>query len=112
MAKKTEGSKEHDHHEGHFVVPFPILRNVALALLALTALTVFTARLHLGWVAAPIAFIIASIKAMLVMAFFMGLKFDSLLNRIIFSTAFIFLAVFYFFCALDVFSRIKEISTL
>ena len=113
MAKNQTEKHHGDHVEGgHFIVPFKTLRNVAIALLALTVLTVATAQLHLGWIAAPIAFLIAFIKAMLVMAYFMGLKFDSRLNRLIFSTAFIFLAVFYFFSALDIFTRIKEISTL
>lgn len=108
----NQSAKHEEHHEGHYVVPFKTLRNVALSLLGLTVLTVATAQLHLGWAAAPIAFLIAFIKAMLVMGYFMGLKFDSFLNRIIFATSFFFLAVFYFFSALDVFTRIKEISTL
>ena len=105
------GSNHGEHHE-HVVVPFTTLRNVALALLALTVLTVATAQLHLGWAAAPIAFLIATIKAFLVMGYFMGLKFDSALNRLIFASSFFFLAVFYIFSALDVFTRVKEISTL
>jgi cytochrome c oxidase subunit IV len=101
-----------EHHEGHVIVPYKILRNVAIALLCLTVLTVTTSRFHLGWAAAPVAFLIAFIKAMLVMMYFMGLKFDSVLNRVIFSLGFFFLAVFYLFTALDVFTRIKEFSTL
>ena len=110
---KNTNSHSGEHQEGgHFVVPYTTLRNVALALLALTVLTVATAQLHLGWAAAPIAFLIAFIKAMLVMAYFMGLKFDAALNRLIFASGFFFLFVFYFFSALDIFTRIKEISTL
>jgi cytochrome c oxidase subunit IV len=96
----------------HFTVPFSALRNVALALIGLTILTVITARMHLGVMAAPIAFLIAAIKAYMVMGWFMGLKFDAKLNRIIFSLGFIFLGVFYFFCAVDILTRIKEMSTL
>jgi cytochrome c oxidase subunit 4 len=107
-------SKDSGHHEagGHFVVPFKTLRNVAIALLALTFLTVFTAQLHLGWAAAPIAFVIAFIKAMLVMSFFMGLKFDAPLNRLIFGVGFVGLITLYFFCWLDIAFRITQTSTL
>ena len=105
--------KNHENHEGgHFVVPFPILRNVALGLLALTVLTVATAQLHLGWAAAPIAFLIAFIKAMLVMMYFMGLKFDTMLNRIIFGAGFFFLALLYLFSMTDIWTRVIEKSTL
>ena len=79
-------ANNHNHHEEqHHIIPFSILRNVCVALLVLTALTVFCARLHLGVLAAPIAFLIALTKAMLVMAYFMGLKYDAKSNRIIFS---------------------------
>jgi caa(3)-type oxidase subunit IV len=44
--------------------------------------------------------------------YFMGLKFDSILNRMIFAMGFFLLAVFYLFTALDVLTRIKEVSTL
>jgi len=108
----AQKNNHEEHHEGHFIVPANTLKNVAIALLCLTVLTVATAQLHLGWAAAPIAFLIAFIKAMLVMSYFMGLKFDSALNKLIFGTSFFFLAVFYIFCALDALTRIKEISTL
>jgi cytochrome c oxidase subunit IV len=103
----------HDNHKGgHFIVPFPILRNVACALLALTVLTVATAQLHLGWAAAPIAFLIAFIKAMMVMMYFMGLKFDVVINRIIFGLGFLFLSVLYIFVGIDIWTRIIEKNTL
>ena len=112
--KTTSGevSKEMMTEGHHFTVPFKTLRNVALALLALTFLTVFTAQLHLGWAAAPIAFLIAFIKAMLVMSFFMGLKFDAPLNRLIFGLGFAGLACMYLFCFLDIAFRITQNSTL
>ena len=106
-------ANKHDNHEGgHFVVPFQVLQNVAIGLLVLTVLTVATAQLHLGWAAAPIAFLIAFIKAMLVMSYFMGLKFDAMLNRVIFGAGFVFLGVLYIFCATDIWTRILEKSTL
>jgi len=103
----------HQHQEGgHHIVPAAILGKVAVALLALTALTVITARMHLGVLATPIAFAIALVKAFLVMAFFMGLKYDSKSNRMLFLSGFAFLALLFFFCALDIYSRVPQVSTL
>jgi cytochrome c oxidase subunit 4 len=101
----------HDHHQ-HHVIPFAILTRVCFALLMLTALTVATSRMHLGMFAAPVAFLIALVKAMLVMAFFMGLKYDVKANRFIFATGFFFLAVLFFFCALDIYTRVFQGNTL
>lgn len=103
-----------DNHKGggHFIVPAKILTNVLLALLALTVLTVVTAQMHLGVFAGPVAFAIAIVKALLVMAFFMGLKYDDRSNRIIFSLGFFFLIVLFFFSALDIYTRILQNNTL
>lgn len=104
----------HDNnHNEHHIIPFEILRNVCIALLVLTALTVFTAKfIHLGPFASAVAFAIAFVKAMLVMAYFMGLKYDSKSNRMIFATGFIFLAVLAFFCVLDIWTRLQVQSVL
>lgn len=97
----------HDNHNEHHIIPFSVLRNVCVALLVLTILTVFTAKfVHLGPFASSVAFLIAFVKAMLVMAYFMGLKYDSKGNRLIFATGFFFLAVLAFFCVLDIWTRI------
>jgi cytochrome c oxidase subunit 4 len=101
----------HEHSE-HHVIPFSVLSRVCGALLILTALTVFTSRLHLGVMAAPVAFLIAFVKAMLVMAFFMGLKYDAKSNRMIFATGFFFLLLLFFFCALDIWTRVQQTTTL
>jgi len=96
----------------HHIIPAAVLAKTAGALLFLTFLTVAAARIHLGMFAAPVAFLIAGIKAFLVMSFFMGLKYDLKENRIIFSLGFIFLGILFFFSALDIWTRIHIISTL
>jgi len=111
-------TQHHSHHDsefegGHFVIPFEVLRNTALALFLLTALTVFTAKfVHLGAFAGIVAFAIAFTKAMLVILYFMGLRYDNKLNRFIFSLAFIFLFIFAFFSVLDVWTRVTNNPTL
>lgn len=102
------GNNQNEHH----VIPFAVLRNVAIALLVLTVLTVACAQIELGALEAPVAFLIAFVKAMLVMMYFMGLKYDSKLNQIIFATGFFFLALLFVLSALDIWTRVNEVSTL
>lgn len=104
---------EHNHEE-HHVTPFNVYMKVAGALFALTFLTIIAHhfKAFLGPTAGPVAFIIALVKAFLVMAWFMHLKYDKPLNRVIFSTGFLFLALLFAMCALDIFSRVAETSTL
>ena len=105
-------NNDHSEEGGHVIVPFSVLSRVCIALLILTVLTVAASRMHLGMLEAPVAFLIAFVKAMLVMGFFMGLKYDVKSNKLIFATGFFFLALLFFFCALDIWTRIAQTSTL
>jgi cytochrome c oxidase subunit 4 len=97
----------------HHIVPAAMLMKILLILLVLTVLTVITAKfVYLGAAAVPVAFAIAILKAVLVMGYFMGLKYDTKGNRIIFATSFAGLGLLFFFCAIDVFSRVLQGSTL
>ena len=53
-------------------------------LLIFTLLTVAAAHVDFGYFNFPLAMLIATIKASLVVFYFMGLKFDSTENRVIF----------------------------
>lgn len=105
-----------DHEENH-IIPLNIYLKVAGALFLLTFLTVgahvlkerFPVLLPFG---ALVAFAIAAVKAYLVMAWFMHLKHEVPSNRIIFSMGFIFLGVLFFFCVLDIFTRVSQGSIL
>ncbi|HZR82238.1 MAG TPA: cytochrome C oxidase subunit IV family protein [Candidatus Binatia bacterium] len=55
---------------------------VFVALIALTALTVTAAQIDLGWMNAVVALAIATLKAFLVVTFFMGLRFSSFVSRV------------------------------
>ncbi|MBI2608911.1 MAG: cytochrome C oxidase subunit IV family protein [Deltaproteobacteria bacterium] len=68
---------------------------VWVALLILTAMTVFTAlSFHLGILNIFIAMLIATIKGSLVCLYFMHLIEDNRLNQVVFVSAFFFLALF------------------
>lgn len=98
----------------HHIVEFPILLRTALALFALTFLTIFAfwAHNYLGSMGPIVAFLIAGVKAALVMMFFMGLKYDTAMNRFIFSLGFVFLFLLFILSALDIWTRVPISSSL
>lgn len=103
-------------HAEHHIIPISTYLKILGILLVLTVLTVLVAKPVSGFDAgvfnAFIAFGIASIKASLVLAIFMHLKYDKRLNLAIFVTGVFFLVVMYLFCILDIYSRVNVESTL
>lgn len=92
---------------GHHVVPFSTNIKTLGALLVLTVLTVYTAtQIHLGGAGNLIlAMVIASCKAFIVLGWFMHLKYDSVMNRVIAVCGVAFLALFVGIAYLDIASR-------
>ena len=103
----------HSHSEPH-VTSMSTYLKVAGALFALTFLTIIAHHFKttLGAFAAPVAFLIATVKAVLVMLWFMHLKDDNNTNRVIFGAGFVFLALLFFFCEMDIVTRVLEQSPL
>ena len=79
--------------EKHVIQSYRQLAYVLLALLCLTALTVFIAGLHLGAFSVGAALIIASVKVFIVISFFMHLKYESLFIKLIVSGVFLLFAL-------------------
>lgn len=96
-------SKTNKHH--HYILPDKLAFIIIAALLALTAITVWTASLDFGVLNFPLAMFIATTKASLVALIFMNLKNDSRENGVIFATSFLFLAIFIVLTASDLFFR-------
>lgn len=94
------------------ITPMSTYLKVGGALFGLTILTVIMHQLPIGVLHAPVAFLIAAIKAALVLLYFMHLKDDTNMNRFIFGTSFFFLAVLAIFCVLDIATRVVEVSPL
>jgi len=91
-----------DHHtEAHEHGGPAIYTKTLLALLVLTAITVLAAGFDFGQGNVVIALFIATIKASLVVLFFMGLRWDKPVNAIIALAGFLFLGIFLLFCLLD-----------
>ena len=66
---------------------------VFLALMVGTAITVLASYVHMGWLNTPVALLIATTKAMLVIMFFMHLKDHPKLIKVTFAAAFFFFLI-------------------
>lgn len=93
---------EGNGHEG-FAHPMPVWQLIAvfLALIALTVITVYQATLELGNIELIASLVIATIKASLVILFFMHMIHDKPLHAILFIGSFIFVALFLGFTLMD-----------
>ena len=87
MANQKEKHEEgHEHGPGRYVL-------IWMALLVFTITTVVTGRMDLGGANLPLALIIATVKATLVVLFFMHLWDAEGINRLVFGVAVVFVIV-------------------
>ena len=97
-AKDDHGHGAHDDHDDHglaHTMPIKGLIGVWAALMVLTVLTVSVTRFDMGYTLnLVIAMVIATVKAALVMLFFMHLWWDKRFNVLIFLSSFLFVALF------------------
>lgn len=102
-------SQANEHH----ITPFKTYLWVYIALLILTVITVTASRVDLGsnLINVLVAMLIASLKAMIVILWFMHQKYETTLNRVTFGLAFFFVFVFFVLSAMDVFTRDFLINT-
>jgi cytochrome c oxidase subunit 4 len=110
----TDPHGEHTH--AHKIVPVFTLRLVLVVLLVFTALTIGAAQLELWvqnyfditlprWINVIGVLTIATIKGLLVMGYFMQLKFDNPINAVIMAFTFLAFAIFLGFTGLDLSTR-------
>ena len=94
-------TQTHEHH----IISFSKLASIWILLLVLTTATVVITRIDLGSFKVVGALSIACVKAGLVIAFFMHMKYESRLLRILLFVALLTLAIFIGFTFFDVLSR-------
>lgn len=95
-------SKEHNDHGLAHVMPIPMLLAVGGALLFLTAITVWVTYIDLGRSGnLIIAMAIATIKASMVCAYFMHLRYDKPFNALVFVISILFVGLFITIAMLD-----------
>jgi cytochrome c oxidase subunit 4 len=99
----THAVTDGHHHDGEFSHPAPLwmLFLVFFVLLGLTVLTVWQSTLDIGEAELWITLLIATVKAGLVMAFFMHMLWDKPLNIIFFFSSIIFVSLFLGFTLMD-----------
>jgi cytochrome c oxidase subunit IV len=104
------------HGSGHHVVPLNTYLKVLGVLLVLTVITVATATpvtgVHFGALNAIVAMAIASTKAGLVLAIFMGLKYDDKLFLVLMLTSVFFLILLFSISIVDIYTRVFVNTTL
>ncbi|MEW6055196.1 MAG: c-type cytochrome [Bdellovibrionota bacterium] len=102
MEKPTHQNSGHGHH----ILPMKVYYLVWIGLIVLTVVTVGSSYIDFGGsMNILIAMIIATIKALLVILFFMGLKYEGLENNVTFFCTFAFLAIFVGLTSADIFYR-------
>ncbi|MCZ0933365.1 MAG: cytochrome C oxidase subunit IV family protein [Oligoflexia bacterium] len=93
-------------------ISFKIYLTVLVILLILTVITVGVAQVDFGMFNAFFAMLIATVKAGLVLMYFMHLKYDEKLYWLIFGSAVFFVVLLYFFSELDIVTRVIQNSVL
>jgi len=91
--------------QAHAAVPYRTFVIVWALLLVLTAITVAVSRIHLGTLNIWVALGIASLKSALVIFFFMHLKYERLLFKLLLLLALVTLATFIGLTFFDVLYR-------
>jgi cytochrome c oxidase subunit 4 len=92
-------------HAEHHISSIKLLSIVFGGLVFLTVLTVLTAQVDLGAFNVPLALLIATTKASLVVVIFMALKWDNKVNTAIFGIGVLFVFVFIAFTLFDTLNR-------
>ena len=91
--------------EPHAIIPLSRYLTVWIALLLLTALTITVASLHLGAFSVMAAIVIATVKGTLVLMYFMNLKYEERLFRVMLLVAVFTLATILVLTFADVLLR-------
>jgi len=87
------------------IVPYKTYLFVLVALLALTGISVAVTQIELGTLTVMVALLLATVKASLVLIYFMHLKFDSRFFAVMVSSVILLIAIVLFITFLDYFYR-------
>jgi cytochrome c oxidase subunit 4 len=91
------------------IMPFALLAKIWLALLILTGITVGVTAFDFGYLNVLVAMSVASTKALLVIFFFMHLKYENRMLGVFLLVVFVILAIFIGFTFFDVAMRQKAV---
>lgn len=96
----------HDQkHSEYHITPLSTYLTIFAILIVCTGITVMAAG-RFGHADVIVAMGIATLKASLVLLFFMHLKYENMMNRVIIGSGFFFLLLLFAFSAFDLYTRI------
>jgi len=93
--------KNHDNH----ITSYTLNGTVLLVLLLLTTTSILAVKLHFGAFTVAVALILASVKSVIVLTYFMHLKFESLLLRLMVGGVFLLFAIVVVITFIDYYFR-------
>ena len=91
-------------HESH-ITSYALNFKVLLVLLILTTITILVIKAHLGAFTVAVALTLASIKCAIVLTYFMHLKFESLILRLMVGGVFLLFAIIIVITFIDYYFR-------
>lgn len=94
-----------ENHEESHVTSYALNAKVLLVLLSLTVLTILVVELHLGAFTVATALLIASVKTTIVLTYFMHLKFEKLILRVMVGGIFALFAIIIVITFIDYYFR-------
>lgn len=99
------GDHQSGEHTEHHILSNKTAFTIFMALCIGTVITVLSAQIDLGVLNFPLAMLIATSKAALVVLFFMALKYDNAETRLTAFSALIFVSIFIILTGIDIFFR-------
>lgn len=100
---------KHNQQHEHPHVPYSTYVKVWGTLLVFTGITILAALVHLGQISTIVAVLIASVKASLVLYFFMGLKYEPPIFRYFFLITAISIGIFFVLTFVDTEIRYRPV---
>ncbi len=94
------------------VIGFKIYLRILMILLGLTVITVGVSLVDFGMFNTFIAMFIATLKGVLVLLYFMHLKYDDKFYWVVFGSSVFFLILFFLLSEIDVATRVLEVNFL
>jgi len=93
--------KNHDNH----ITSYTLNGTVLLVLLLLTTTSILAVKLHFGAFTVAVALILASVKSAIVLTYFMHLKFENLLLRLMVGGVFLLFTIVVVITFIDYYFR-------
>ena len=92
-------------HSNHIITPVSTYVVIFVSLLVLTFVTYWVATIDMGWLNTPVALAVALLKASLVVIYFMGVRYNTPLTKVVVIAGFFWLLIMFGLTMADYVSR-------